>query len=229
MSTTIATQSVRAFLDPAPARWRTVLPIALVMSLADCFVLTALTGAVGAIERTEGRFAIWILDSIVLWPVFIVATLLVLKYTRRKHGAVLRGSRKVLMSALLIAVAGTVIGVAAIAASSAYDYHLQANQLELTGPLHNHSAPAVAVPSAGQSAAAVAASHAGHDAACDDTCVEEHDTLTADLRGVGLSGPILLVVNVVLVGWLLALFGGRLGPVVRRVSTAVAAPSETTV
>jgi hypothetical protein len=226
MSTTTTSQRVRAFLDPAPARWPTVVLMALAMSVADCFVLTALTGAVGAIERTQGRFFTWMLDSVVLWPLFVLAILLVLGRIRHRHGTVLRGSRKVLLSALLIAVAGTVIGLGAVAASSAYDYHLQADQLELTGPLHNHEAPAVSEPAGSQSAAALAASHAGHDASCDETCQEERLTLNSDLRGVGFAGPILLVVNIVLVGWLLALFGGRLSPVVRRVAPAVVAPAE---
>ena len=46
-------------------------------------------------------------------------------------GPVLGSSKRLLATVLLVVAAGTLVGIAELAASSAYDYHLQANQLQL--------------------------------------------------------------------------------------------------
>ncbi len=215
MSMTSTSGRVRAFFDPRPARWSTVIILAAVMAVADTFVLTALTGAVGAIERTQGLFGSWLIESLILLPIFVLAELLVLRWVRRRYGMSLRGPRRILTASLLIAITGTVVGIAAVTASAGYDYYLQAAQIDISGPVHEHDAGAPGSP---------ADAHATHGGTCDETCQEKQQTLQDDLRGVGFSGPILLGVNLLLVAWLLAAFGGELsGPGRRRAAARAAA------
>jgi hypothetical protein len=216
MSMTSTSQRVRTFLDPRPARWSTVLLLSVVLAFADGFVLTSLTGAVGFIKRAQDLFANWVVQSAIILPFFVIAMLLMLRLIRRKQGLILRGGKKVLTAALLLAVAGTVVGVLAVSASSAYDYFLQSTELDVSGPLHNHST--VTIPGA---AAAANDPHAAHGD-CDEVCIDKRQTLVDDIRGVGLAGPAMLVANIVLVGWLLALLGGQLSPSASRRKTAAA-------
>lgn len=220
MSMTSTSERVRTFLDPRPARWSTVLLLSVVLAYADGFVLTSLTGAVGFIKRAQDLFDNWLLQSAILVPFFVVAMLLMLRRIRRKQGLALRGGKKVMTAALLLALAGTVVGVVAVSASSAYDYYLQANELDVDGPLHNHTT--VTIPGA---AAAANDPHAAHGD-CDETCTDKRQTLVSDIRGVGLSGPLMLVANIVLVGWLLALLGGQLSPSASRRRTAAAGATD---
>jgi hypothetical protein len=215
MSMTSTSGRVRAFLDPRPARWSTVVILAAVMAVADTFVLTSLTGAVGAIERTQGLFGSWLIESLILLPLFVLAELLILKWARKRYGMSLRGPRRILTASLLIALTGTVVGVAAVTASAGYDYYLQASQIDLSGPVHEHDAGLPGTP-AGDA-------HAAAHANCDETCQEKQQTLQDDLRGVGFSGPILLGVNLLLVAWMLAAFGGELSAPRRRRAAAKAA------
>jgi hypothetical protein len=221
MSMTSTSERVRTFLDPRPTRWSTVLLLSVVLAFADGFVMTSLTGAVGFIQRSQDLFASWVIQSAIILPFFVVALLLVLRRIRRRQGSVLTSAKKIWASALLLAVAGTVVGVLAVSASSAYDYYLQANELDVAGPLHNHST--VTIPTTG----AAADPHAAHGV-CDETCSDKRQTLVTDLKGIGLSGPVMLVMNVILVGWLLALLGGELSPSASRRAAAAATPARQT-
>lgn len=189
---------VRRFLDPRPARWWTLVVIAVVLAYADGFLLTALTGAVGAIQRTQDPAQAWLVQSAVMVPFFLLGELVVVGFVRRRHGVTFRSTKQLLTSALLIAVATTVVGVAGVAVSSAIDFRLQTNLIVAGSPFHDHG---------------VGTSDPN---ACTDVCEEIHETLTGDLRGIGFSGPGLLAINVVLVGWMLAAFGGRLGAAPKR-------------
>jgi hypothetical protein len=88
-------------------------------------------------------------------------------------------------AALLVTVAGTLAGIAEVAASAAYDYHLQANQLQFMSSLHG---------------------------SCAGSCLAQQlrSTLDVQIRAVGYASKLILITNVVLVFWLVALWGGRL-------------------
>jgi hypothetical protein len=90
------------------------------------------------------------------------------------------------MAALLVVAAGTLAGVVGLALSSAYDYHLQA--------IH------------------MSAMNAMRDEACDAACAAaQHRTdLALQVRAVAVGSGLILVTNLVLVGWALALRGGRM-------------------
>jgi hypothetical protein len=176
-----------AATEPAVARsavpWLTVIPLAVVMAYADGFWVVSLRGAVGAIERSQTPFESWLRESTLLLPVFVFAVLGALMLTLRWFGPALSRRKTVLVAGLLIVGAGTLTGVVELAASAAYDYHLQAEQL------------------AGRHAMAT----------CAETCRDQqlHATLALDARAVFYGTGILLVSNLVLVAWVVALRGGR--------------------
>ena len=156
--------------------WLTVVPLAVVMAYADGFWLISLRGAVGSIERTGDPFASWLRESTLALPVFALAVLGALALAARRFGPVLRKSKTLVATALMVVAAGTLVGVAALAASSAYDYYLQSS--------HVHSMASMAV--------------------------QQQAGLGLQLRAVGYGSAILLVTNLALVGWVVAMHGGRL-------------------
>ncbi len=195
-------QRVGALRGTLPVPWLTVALLAVVMAYADGFWLTSLQGAVGAIERAQGPFASWLRDSTMMLPVFGVAVLGALALAYRRFGAQLRKPWTVVAAALLVAAAGTVVGIAEVTASSAYDYHLQSNLLQTSSATHLHPATA---------------GHAHPGSACIGVCEEKRTTLAVHVRAVSYASGVLLVTNVVLVGWVVALRGGRLtAPTTRR-------------
>jgi hypothetical protein len=168
--------------------WKTVVALAVVLAYADGFWLTSLRGAVGAIERTQTPFASWLRESTLVLPVFVFAVLAMLTLAKRWFGPVLAKRRTLAATVLLIVVAGAVVGLAAIVVSSAYDYHLQSTQLEL---MHGMSAM-----------------HGRCDAIC--LAEEKHATLAVHIRAVTYVSRWILLTNLVLVAWLVAMWGGRL-------------------
>jgi hypothetical protein len=168
--------------------WKTVVALAVVLAYADGYWLISLRGAVGAIERTQGPFASWLRESTTILPVFVFAVLAALTLGLHRFGAKPDQTRTVVATALLIVAAGTIVGVAAMAASSAYDYHLQSVQLQA---MHGMSAM-----------------H-GH---CDTNCLTQQKaaTLALHIRGDLLVSGWILLTNLVLVAWVVAITGGRL-------------------
>jgi hypothetical protein len=186
--------------------WVTVLGLAAVMAYADGFWLTSLQGAVGAIERSQDPFNQWLRGSTLMLPVFAVAVLWALSRAHRKYGPALRRPRAIAAAALLVAAAGSVVGVGQLVASSAYDYHLQSNLINSTAYLHNHVAP-TATP-----AQAATESHSHGSGDCTGTCEARRATLAAHLTGVAYAAVPIMGSNLLLVGWVVALRGGRLEP-----------------
>jgi hypothetical membrane protein len=170
----------------APARpavpWRTVIPLAAMMAYADGFWMVSLRGAVGAIERTQEPFLSWLRESTVLLPAFVLAVIAAVTLALRWFGPVLAGKKAFFMTALLIAAAGTVAGTVILAASEAWDYALQH---DLMSTLH-HATSAQSVDQLDQS------------------------SLGLQLAAFGYGVGLLLVTNLVVTGWTVAIRGGRL-------------------
>ena len=204
---TFATR-LRAFFDPRPARWRTVIVLGVVLAYADGYILVALTGAVGAIERTNHPFVAWLQESAVLVPVFILGELLVLRLIRRRTGPAFRSGKAVAIAALLLALGSTVVGVVAVTASAAYDYRLQTDLIDYEQqPALQHDNGVPLIP---------AGSTVARGNCNSMICNDERFSLATDLRGIGIGAPLLLGINIVLVAWVVAAFGGRLGTPIRR-------------
>ncbi|CAH0228417.1 hypothetical protein SRABI26_02583 [Arthrobacter sp. Bi26] len=165
--------------------WLTVVSLSVVMAYADGFWMMSLRGAVGAIERTEEPFASWLRESTLVLPVFVFAVLGAMTLALHLFGPELRKSSTVL-TALLIVAAGTAAGIAFITLNSAYDYQLQSNQLQLIDSM----------------------SHTCAEGSC--LALQQQASFGLQMRAVGYGSGILLVTNLVLVGWVVAIRGGRL-------------------
>ena len=165
--------------------WLTVVPLAVVLAYADGFWLISLRGAAGAIERTGEPFMSWLRESTLTLPVFALAVIGALTLAARWFGPVLRTWRTVVATALLIVAASTVVGIAEVAVSSAYDYYLQSAQLQLMGSMPSMSSMG-------------------------STAQLQQASLALQVRAVGYGGALLLVTNLALVGWVVAFRGGRL-------------------
>jgi len=189
-------QRARSVLGPAPVPWGTVVALAVVLAAADAFVLTAVQGATGAIERSQGPFLSWLQAAGLTLPIFFLAVLGAFAVARRRIGPALRTARKVVAGALLVVAVGTAVGTAELGVSAAQDYQLQAGLLKTQHANH--------VTSAG-------GGHVGID-----PVEAQKESLATDELGVRYGSGIDLVANVVLVGWVVALRGGRLDVVSRR-------------
>ena len=165
--------------------WLTVLPLAVVLAYADGFWMLTLRGAVGAIERTQQPFATWWRESTISLPLYVLAVLGALTLALRWFGPLQRNLRTVIATSLLVVTAGTAVGVAEIVGSSAYDYYLEADQLAMMDSMHG---------------------------ICVGSCLDQaqQSTLAAVVRAVLYTGAFMLITNLVLVGWMVAIRGGRL-------------------
>lgn len=163
--------------------WWTVVSLAVLMAYADGFWLISLRGAVGAIERTQEPFGAWLRESTSFLPVFVLAVLAAFTLALRWPGPSASRLRTV-ATALLVVVAGTLAGIAQLAVSSVRDYRLQLQLMEST----HHMADESVLPLQGQA------------------------SLGLQLAAIGYGAGILLVTNLVVVGWAVAIRGGRLDP-----------------
>ena len=180
-----AARTSKATVTRATIPWSTVLTFAAVLAVADWFWVISLRGAVGAIERTRDPFISWVQGSALLLPLFAFAVLGALALAVRRFGPELGRPRAVLVTGLFIAVACTLAGLGALLVSGAYDYRLQIEQLAHLAPM---------------------------GVQCEGSCVEaQRDaTLVLQLKALGAGAGILLVTNLLLVGWMVAVRGGRL-------------------
>jgi hypothetical protein len=182
-------------LAPAPVTWTTVAVLAVPLAFADGFVLTSIQGAVGAIERAQHPFAFWLRTSALMVPVFVLAVLAALAVARRLLGPLLRGPGRVVAAALLIVVAGSVVGTGAVVVSAGYDYRLQSELGQMMETTHP---------------AAVTPAQATDPDACTGMCAAQQAQFDVDERAARLGSALVLGVNLVVVGWVLAFRGGRL-------------------
>lgn len=164
--------------------WSTVLPLAVAAAYGSGFWLIVIRGAVGSIERTQGPFATWLEESTVLLPLYVFAVLAALTLALRWFGPRPHRLRGVAVTLLLVALSSTLAAVAVQAVSAVYDYRLQALDV------------------------ATIASHGPCDAAC--VSDRQHSALLLQIHALGLNGPVMLVSNVILLGLVIAVRGGRL-------------------
>ena len=97
----------------------------------------------------------------------------------------LRTTRAVLVTGLLVAVAGTVVGLVEIVANTVYDYSLETDLLHMMDSMRS---------------------------TCVGNCLAPQQQATVDalIRGVLYIGGFILVTNLIMVGWVVAMRGGRL-------------------
>lgn len=190
----VAAKPVGAVAARRGVPWWTVVPLALVMAYADGFWMISLRGAAGAVERTDAPFDTWLRESTLSLPVFLLAVLGALTLALRWFGPAPRGIKH-LGTALMVVVAGTLAGITEIAASSAYDYHLQSRLLLMMNSMRGACAGGT-------------------------SCLDQLQVSSMDLqfRAVGVGSVLVLVSNLVAVGWVMAFRGRRVDVTTRRVA-----------
>jgi len=199
MTVVHATEQLSAQRSLAPVNWPTIAVTAIVVAYVNGFWVTSLQGAVGSFARAEPPFTRWLRDSTLMLPLFVLAVLAAVMVARRYVGQRRGTLVKVGATALLIVLFTSALSIAEMAASSAWDYQLQSSGL---AQLHSrHLQPEVA--------AQGAASPDG-TSICDMLCAAKRSTFTAQVRAVQYGSLLVLVTNVVLVGWVLAVRSDRL-------------------
>jgi hypothetical protein len=176
--------------------WLTVAFFAIVIAFGDGFWVTSVQGAVGAIERNDPPLGRWLRDSTLMLPLFFLAVVAALMLARRWFGHSRRRFVKFGGTALLLMLITSAVGITEVAASSAYDYRLQTRDLTSVVAFHHHE----------DTVAPAAATTGG----CKALCAEKRLTMKTHLKALRLASVVLLLSNVVLVLWLLALRGDRL-------------------
>lgn len=204
-----AAAQARARSGPRSTRWWTcVLALALGLSLVDDFWAVSLEGSVGAIERSQGPFLTWVTQSLLLLPVHALAVAGALALAHRRFGPVLHRTRHVVAACLLVVVAGTAVGVATVGATAVVDYRLQARLIETAHGGGHDDLSQVPASAAGRAAQAALPRQAAD--ACDTVCAAKRRTIDVHLLSLGYAAVLLLLTNLVVVGWTVAMRGGRL-------------------
>ena len=186
-------------------RWVTLVLLAVVIDFVDGFWTISLRGAVGAIEHTQEPFDAWVRSSELTLPFYVLAVVVAALIARRWVGTSRRNPVKPLAVALLVVATTTLVGIGAIAVNAVNDYHLQSERLAVVHARHigTNAADAVHDP-------AEHADHVAADGGCDALCQANHSTLVVHERAVAYGGVVLLLTNVLLVGFLIVLWDVRL-------------------
>lgn len=121
-----------------PVCWTTAAALTVAIVYADGFWLTALQGAIGAIELNEPPFVHWLRDATLILPLVFLAVLLALLAARRWLGRSQSALVQVGAAALLVALISGGVGIAQAGASSLRSYQIQVQHLEL---MHSYGAP----------------------------------------------------------------------------------------
>ena len=180
--------------------WLTVVVFALAFAYIDGFWVTSLQGAVGSLERSRPPFQRWLRDSTLMLPMYVGAVMVALLLARRWVGRSHRAVARIGTAAVLIVAICTAIGMAEVANSSAFDYHLQTEHLDEVEALNHAHAPEGQVLTVADSDADT----------CLGLCAAKRSTRELHVRAVTRASVVLLLTNSLLVIWLLALRGGRL-------------------
>jgi hypothetical protein len=213
----IAMDSALTSVDAAQRRlavyWLTVAFFAVVIAFGDGFWVTSVQGVVGSMQRNDPPFSRWLRDSALMVPLYFLAVLAAILLGRRWFGH--RGSRlaKFGGTALLMVLLTSAVAISTVAASSAYDYRLQSRDLVSVHAFHQ----TIADPAPGATL---------KNGSCTGICAEKQLTLNSHLKALRIASVVLLLSNVVLVLWVMALRGDRMW---RSPQEAIRAPADPTV
>ncbi len=177
--------------------------VAVPAAFAAGFVVISLQGAVGAVERVGDPFQRWLTISALTLPAYVVGVLGAVALARWWFAGT-RWRRLLYGSAVVTMIGATsMIGVAEVAGSAAYDYHLQSSRIERT------AAQMEAL--TGVEAGEVSAAGPGtvQLTVC-TTCESRRRTLVVHVKGGLLASGVIVATNTVLVVWVVALRGGQL-------------------
>lgn len=193
---------------PRPAiRWSLVALFAVVLAYSDGFWLTALQGAIGAIERLEEPFERWLRDATLMLPLFFVAVLLAVLVARRPLERLRGEVARLAVVCLLVALMAGALGLAEAGVSSYRDYRMQSTHLVKmqTGGLGDAS-----LVSTENSPVYVLYCNLRGATATDPLAMMEYATLMVHAKALALFSVVLLVNNLALVGLLMVFIQDRL-------------------
>ncbi len=195
-----------------PLRWTTVGLLAIVLAYLDGFWLTALQGAIGAIERAEQPFVRYLRDATLMLPLFVLAVALGLLLAHRVIARSRRGLLRFAVAALLVATVTGALGIAEAALSSYSDYQFQTRHLEaIHGVVPSQlGADGLLGPGAETSPAYFLYCNLRGASATSAVALMEYETFLVHLRALGVMSVVLLVSNLLVVTLLLALIPGKL-------------------
>lgn len=177
--------------------------VAVPAALADSFLAISLQGAVGAVERVGDPFRRWLTISALMVPLYVLGVLAAVALARWWFAGT-RWRRLLYCSAVATMIGATsMIGVAEVAGSAAYDYHLQSSRIERT------AAQMEALTGAEPGEVSAAGPGTVQLTVC-TTCESRRRTLEVHVRGGLLASGLIVATNAVLVVWVVALRGGQL-------------------
>lgn len=174
--------------------WPAVVVLAVLLAFIDGFWSVSLRGAVGSIRNTQHPFATWIHDSLLAVPLLVFAVLaavvLASRLALRPPSRGRRRAHPTLRAWLLVASLATLPGAILLAGQGWADYTLQAAGLGMSGSMSG---------------------------TCFGGCLERMQQAAAgvQLQALGSGAALLLASNLLAVGWVAAVCGGRL-PVLAR-------------
>jgi hypothetical protein len=178
--------------------WVTVTVFAVALAYGDGFWATSVLRAIGATANNQEPFQHWLRDSTMMLPPLALAVWAALLLTRRWIGHGRREIVQIATAAVLILTICTAVSIAEVTATSAQDYGIQSSQL--AHPHTGHfSTPAVP-----------AGTTVSNPGSCTGLCAAKHDVLVVHVRAVAYGSAVMLITNLLLVVWLLAIRGGRL-------------------
>ena len=219
---TTAIKRLAAYGRALPVRWTTVAVFALAIAYVDGFWVTALQGAIGAVELNEPPFILWLRDATLMLPLVFLAVLLALLGARRWFARSRHRLIGLAVAALLVALISGGVGIAEVGASSLRNYQLQVHHLE---QLHSYGAAnqpgSAALAEFGSVAplpyylycrvrGAVTVAADGSAVVGSAVTLLEYATLLVHVRALSLSALVLLITNLVIAVGLLALLNDRL-------------------
>jgi hypothetical protein len=176
--------------------WPAVVVLAVLLAFVDGFWAVSLRGAVGSIRNTQHPFAAWIHDSLLAVPLLVFAVLAAVVLAARMASRRPDRTRAhpTLRAWLLIGSIATLPGAVLLASQGWSDYTLQAAGLGMSGSMSG---------------------------VCFGGCLERMQQAAAgvQLQALGTGVALLLASNLLAVGWVAAVCGGRL-PLTARDGTA---------
>ncbi len=199
MANVLQAQPSAPLTDAIPLRRRlhasvaTVATVAIVVAFVDGFWVTSLRGAVGVIRIGQTPFDLWLRQSTIMLALNVVAVVCALEVAYRWVGHHPRERVRLAAAALLMVVFTTVLGCGELVVNAVRDYGVQAAQLETNHGMNGMNGM-----------------HTAGSASCDMLCRSLAATSSAHIRGVTYATGLLLITNVVVISWALALRGGRL-------------------
>jgi hypothetical protein len=164
--------------------WSAVVTFAIAITCADWFWVMSLRMAAGDIQRTQAPFSDWLRESVLVLPMFVLAVLGAFTLALRRFGPRVSTARNVLTTSVLIVSTTTAVGIVGLLGSSAYDYYLQSKELLMMDSMRRM---------------------------CVGNCDNLRDaTFSLQVHSVGYGSLMLLITNIIVVGWIVAMRAGRL-------------------